>query len=309
MDSDQTEIRSLIMRKLSQLGMKDVKVISEGKQNYVYSSLMRGKTTILKVTDARHRRLEALQIQSEMLKELSSYSSAVCAPIDILHRFPIVELKINDLDFYVIAYPFAKGVTADINNPDHVDLMGTSLAILHNAMNELKLYAFDGIIEMSKSAAIAQVLFQLKGAETILANAIKHFEDCDMQLLHGDFNAGNLKVNGAQVRIFDFDNCVYGSTSYELAAALYMVLFGQVTQGELSVYHDFKKVFLEAYERTNPSAVDLHVINDLISYRVLLLASWLAQPDNAPLFIRQSSQQWLTTLKQFTLVYFEQLES
>ena len=47
--------------------------------------------------------------------------------------------------------------------------------------------------------------------------------------------------------IFDFDNCLYGTTAYELAQTLYMVLFSQTTRGEISAYRVFRNMFLEAY--------------------------------------------------------------
>lgn len=86
-----------------------------------------------------------------------------------------------------------------------------------------------------------------------------------------------------------------------------MVLFDQVTKGALSVYNEFKKIFLDAYQEVSDKPIDVYCIDDLIGYRVLLLASWLAQPHAAPLFIQQSSQIWLDTLDNFVHTYFEKI--
>ncbi|MFT7584468.1 MAG: hypothetical protein ACI9EW_000885, partial [Cellvibrionaceae bacterium] len=62
-----------------------------------------------------------------------------------------------------------------------------------------------------------------------------------------------------------------------------------------------------AYLTETEAYIDPETIDDLIGYRVLVLASWLAHPSDAPLFIRQSPQTWLNTLNRFVKTYFEKI--
>lgn len=155
MGINQDNIRSSIISKLTKLGFQDIQAVKAGKQNHVYTCLLHGETSIVKVTDARHRSLEALENQFDMLKALRLHSATICTPIDIKDRHPIVELKIEELVFYVIAYTFAKGTTADIQNPDHVRLMGKSLALLHQALQRLKPYPFAEIQAQGQQASMS----------------------------------------------------------------------------------------------------------------------------------------------------------
>ena len=299
------QIRSLILAELIDMGLKDVKPVKAGKQNYVFTYMYDEETRIAKVADSRHRSLQDLQTQIAMLKELSVHNATVCTPTCIKDECLIAELGLENLIFYVVAYPFVAGAAADIGNPKHIDLMAKSLAQLHSDMRRLPSYSFPKIVDVKTKPALTRVFQNLRGAEAIFNTAIAHLKTDDAQLLNGDFNAGNLKIEDQNVKIFDFDNCAYGSTAYELANTLYMVLFDDVTQGGTATYLMFKRTFLESYHIESGTPIEEQTIQDLIGYRVILLASWLMEPDDAPLFIQQSSRQWLDTLGSFVKTYFQ----
>ena len=65
--------------------------------------------------------------------------------------------------------------------------------------------------------------------------------------MHGDFNAGNLRVTGGVVKIFDLDDCGYGPPAFDVANALYMVLFDAFIQGAVEIYETFRRSFLAGY--------------------------------------------------------------
>ena len=62
--------------------------------------------------------------------------------------------------------------------------------------------------------------------------------------------------------MFDFDDCGYGPTSFDIANALYMVLFDVSTAGYSGRYEAFAASFLAGYERESqhpsiaPSSTD-----------------------------------------------------
>ena len=123
-------------------------------------------------------------------------------------------------------------------------------------------------------------------------------------LIHGDFNATNIKLNTPQIRLFDFDDCGYHWYAYDIANAIYMFLFDHRNEA-LHKVSAFADTFLSAYETYRP--VNHEEVNQFISYRVCLLNTWLNRPNQAPLVIRTSSQKWITDLKTFVDDYFSRL--
>lgn len=306
MTEDRQKTSARIAEELAKLDFKDVRPVGAGEQNFVYTCSRRGEDDILKVTDARHRSLADLQAQTDMLNDLKQRSTLVCAPIAVREDQTVLALTVDTLIFYVTVYPFAVGEIVDITNPEHVSLMGRSLAQLHGALRTLKPYPFRQLGIGDTRAPIARSAQQTPVVQQLYDRTLEHFDTAERQLLHGDFNAGNLKIRTGQVTVFDFDNCAYGSTTYELADALYMVLFDQATRGQLPVYFKFRETFLRAYQEASGLLIGDQMIDDLMGYRVLTLASWLAEPDDAPLFVRQSSEAWLSILEEFVKSYFRQ---
>lgn len=126
------------------------------------------------------------------------------------------------------------------------------------------------------------------------------------QLLHGDFNAGNLRSVGGVARIFDFDDCGYGPPAFDVANALYMVLFDDLTGSQPSVYRSFNEAFLSGYCSVSVDALDADDVSGFIDLRVAALQSWLDEPATAPIGIRNSPPSWHTTLRGFIRRYQDQ---
>ena len=94
--------------------------------------------------------------------------------------------------------------------------------------------------------------------EVAALRAVRSDVNEEFQLLHGDFNSGNLRRTGPMVRVFDFDDCGYGPRSFEIANALYMVLFDATIEADIERYRTFENAFLNGYETetATPSTVD-----------------------------------------------------
>lgn len=313
MEATRSELAASVLAALTLgsvgLPLADVRPIAEGEQNFVFTCSLQGQKSILKVTDARHRSRNALAMQLTMLERLKHYAPNIVAPRILGDNGPIVEIEIAGIPFYLVAYPYAAGERAEITTDGH--RMGRALADLHAAMRRLPRYTFDEIgtgDNLAKVRAAARTL----GVSERFHTAISERQGLgEVQLLHGDFNALNLKFDGSTIAIFDFDNCIYGSPAYELANSLYMVLFDQVRHSgdELTLYHNFRQAFLSGYRSPDNRFFDETAVDAFISYRVLLLASWLRTPSAAPLFIKQSPPSWLETLQTFVKVYFESIQS
>lgn len=290
------------------LDFEDLAAVPEGKQNFVFSCLLRGEKSIVKVTDSRHRTRRMLEAQVSMLSALSRYNSDVCAPKPVSDKTYIAELELEGVPFYVTVYPYAPGRGADVRLDGY--LMGQTLAKLHSSMRLLPTYDFEEIgtgVNLARVKSASQSL--TPGVSDKIFVGLELCSKSSSQLLHGDFSSSNIRIEKA-VTIFDFDNCVYGSAAYELANSLYMVLFDVVEhrRGDLSRYRKFRRNFLAGYASSSGEPVQEHLTDVFISYRVLLLSSWLQDPDDAPLFIRQAPSSWLVTLQKFVNTYLEEIE-
>ena len=123
--------------------------------------------------------------------------------------------------------------------------------------------------------------------------------DGPVQLLHGDFNAGNLRVVDGWCRILDLDDCGRGPAAFDVANSLLMVRFDDATGGRPGTYASFEEAFLDGYRAAANTALDLDEVHALIDLRVDALEHWLDEPGTAPIGIRNSSQEWHATLRRF----------
>lgn len=313
MNAARSEIALNVLARLNaistELHITDLRPIAEGEQNFVFACSLHGERSVLKVTDSRHRRRGALKTQLVMLHVLKHHAANVSASLPIAGNGHIFETAVEGAPFYIVAYPYAAGESVRIT--EHGYRMGQALAELHSSMRQLPRYDFDEIGTGDNLAKVREAARTLRVSEQVYAAVSEGHRSGDVQLLHGDFNAANLKIDGSTVTIFDFDNCVYGSPAYELANSLYMVLFDEIRQGsaDLARYRNFRQDFLQGYHSVSRKPFYEAIVDAFISYRVLLLSSWLQKPDDAPLFIRQSSPSWLDTLQTFVQVYFGSVQS
>jgi Ser/Thr protein kinase RdoA (MazF antagonist) len=105
------------------------------------------------------------------------------------------------------------------------------------------------------------------------------------------------------VRVFDFEDCGYGPRSFEIANALYMVLFSSTIESEVSRYRTFEDAFLSGYGIEDGQDVDRRTIDHFIDLRVRVLAGWLDDVPSAPIGIRTATPQWHQTLRSFITSY------
>jgi Ser/Thr protein kinase RdoA (MazF antagonist) len=166
--------------------------------------------------------------------------------------------------------------------------MGCCLARLHESMRQL------GQRSLPLVAAVAAVRRDWAGPT---------------QLLHGDFNAGNLRFTGRASRIFDVDDCGYGPPSFDVANALYMVLFDDMTGPGLSIYPSFAEAFLGGYSSVVQESLDADELSMFVDLRVAALGAWPDHPDTAPICIRNAQPSWRATLRAFVRDYQRQRRS
>lgn len=119
-------------------------------------------------------------------------------------------------------------------------------------------------------------------------------------LIHGDYNTGNILLQDGRAKVFDFDDCAYHWYDYEIANTIYMVLFSLRASTDLSVFTQFRSLWLNALMADgNPVGYEPRNINNFVYYRVLLLEGWIKEPELGPLFIVNASESWKAELLAF----------
>jgi Ser/Thr protein kinase RdoA (MazF antagonist) len=263
------------------LDLRDVHELSGGHQSRVFRVIGGdGVDSVVKVLDASMVDRAELDARLVVTAALADLDPRVCRPLRIGGRH-VTELTCADgQECYVVRVEFAAGLAPDPADATDATRMGTTLSTLHVSMSQL------GPTPLPLVAALRTVS---PGVPPTGAH----------QLLHGDFNASNLRESAGTVRIFDFDDCGYGPPAFDVANALYMVLFDAFTNGRMTSYREFRRSFVAAYVGSSGSFLEEELLDGFIDLRVRALEAWLDDLDNAPIGIRTASPSWHATLRSF----------
>lgn len=262
------------------VGAERVDELSGGHQSHVFRAGRDHDQSpiVVKVVDASLVDRDDVEARMAMVAELAVSEPMVCRPILIGGS---LVTKIEDATGWVglaSGIEHAEGRQPDVGRPADAELMGRSLARLHHALARLRATA------LPRAAALRAV------------HAAPGPTD---QLLHGDFNATNLRLTDSGVKVFDFDDCGYGPPLFDVVNSLYMVLFDDFSGDGENQFEPFAEAFLSGYERTSGVEVDHAELDAFIELRVAALERWLDDPAQAPIGIRTATTQWRSTLRQF----------
>jgi Ser/Thr protein kinase RdoA (MazF antagonist) len=273
-------------RLVALLAAADVEELGDGQQARVFRVVRRvGDVVVAKVIDAMLVDRDELETRVSVIAALSDLDGRVCRPLANDDGL-VAELTGDDgRHHYVVCFEFADGTAPDPAIPADASLMGRELARLHTSMSRLRL---------TPLPLVAALRTAPPGA---VSSAGEH------QLLHGDFNASNLRKVDGGVRIFDLDDCGYGPPAFDVANALYMVLFDAVVDANPGTYGVFRESFVSGYAETARHTFDVDVLDRLIDRRVASLGAWLDDLDHAPTGIRTASPDWQSILRAFVDKY------
>ncbi len=278
--------------------------MTEGHQSTVYLGHSGDRLVVIKLIDAAYLDKGLLQARLSMLSQLSSVTTAACAPI------PLQERLIHDVQlagsqhFYAVCYEHAEGDAPDVAEPTDASAMGTLLAELHEQLAELPSFALPPITNFQDRAGMRAAASELGIPPARLSDISPANGFGEVQLLHGDFSSANIRTSSGQSRIFDFDDSGYGPIEFDLAEALYAVLFDAHIAQAFTRYKTFRSNFLAGYAASSGSDISELSLDNLISQRVLTLASWIMNLSSAPPAIRSSSSSWIDTLRGFVISFF-----
>lgn len=268
------------------LDLKEVDALAGGHQSRVFRAIRRdGARVAVKSIDASLVDRDELEIRLGVVNALADHDPRVCRPVLLAEDFIIDLAMSGGQDRYIVGYEFASGEEPDPTRASDAARMGAALSDLHESMRKLPTVTLP-VVGALRAAS-------MDGAQAISAS----------QLLHGDFSASNLRQTGEEVRIFDFDDCGYGPPEFDVANALYMVLFDQTRRGSLQTYETFRQSFIDGYLDSSGPSIRTDSLDRFIDLRVHALALWLDDLDSAPIGIRNASSAWHATLSSFVLSY------
>lgn len=261
------------------VGAVDVARVAEGHQSRVYELLLAdGERVAAKLIDAALVDGDIVATRVGVVARLAAIDARVCRPLPV--GGSLVNALIDDRGrpAWLICSAFAAGVPPDPTDERDAELMGSTLAGLHRSL----------------AGVDAAGLPIVAGLEPDPAKDAEPF-----QLLHGDFNTGNLRREGSMVHVFDFEDCGRGPVAYDIANALYMVLFDATLDAAPQRYRDFEAPFLAGYRAEAGKDIDRTVVEGFIDRRVAAVAGWLDDLSTAPIGIRTATPAWHGVLRSF----------
>jgi Ser/Thr protein kinase RdoA (MazF antagonist) len=266
------------------LGFHGVTELGGGWQSRVFAGEGTTGSLAIKFTQAHLADVRVMEQRAALVTGLARLDASVVAPVPVcgslVHSFR---------EWLVTATSFIDGDRLEESNTAHSELLGESLAGLHRSMREAP------AVDMPRVAALSSD-----------AGHWGRSAESD-QLLHGDFNASNLVLTDAGIRIFDFDDCGYGPIEFDVANAIYMVGFDLwVTEGSMATLGAFRSAFLAGYSRSSDRTFEDAIIDSLLDSRVMALRRWAANPSAAPMGIRNAPAEWIETLERFVQEWFNE---
>lgn len=276
----------LAERLVAVLGVAEVEELDGGHQSRVFRVIGRtGLVTVAKVLDASMVDRGELDVRLAVTDALADLHPRVCRPL-LTDGRRVTELTSADGgQRYIVCYEFALGTEPDPARAVDAGSMGAALSELHGSMSQIPATLLP-VVDALRSVAVV-------GAPELGAH----------QLLHGDFNASNLRQADGAMKIFDLDDCGYGPPAFDVANALYMVLFDSVTRGTAETYETFRRSFVAGYVSGSGPLLPETSLDHLLDLRVRALALWLDDLDRAPIGIRTASRAWQATLRSFVASY------
>lgn len=256
-----------------------------GHQARVFRVDRADDVVIAKVIDATGVDRRELDLRMSAISALAASDSSVCRPLPVDGRL-VTEVATSDAPAsLLLCIEFAEGRPMDAADPADAAAMGAALARLHIGMRAVSPSGLPLVAALRSATA------------DLLADA------GPLQLLHGDMNAGNMHIDAAgAVRIFDLEDCGEGPAVFDVANAVYMVMFDALVRGEAAAGVAFRRVFVDGYRSTG-SVVDDALIDRFVDARVDALGRWMDDVASAPVGIRTAGPEWHETLRSVVRTY------
>lgn len=266
------------------LGPSELEELSGGHQSRVYAATLPGVAArvVVKVRPLDDVEEGDLRTRMQVVAELAAIEPLVCRPLRLDGQLVLRLQGDAGRPQLVTCVEHVGGLAPDPWDAGDAEGMGAALARLHLRMADLAPVDLPAVHPLRTTG---------------------HGSSHPVQMLHGDFGAGNLRWSAGGLRIFDFDDCGYGPPLFDVANAVYMVRFDDLTSGGGLRHQAFEAAFLDGYAEESGDAVDRAEVSRFVDLRVEALAAWLDDLGAAPIGIRTASPSWQQVLRRFVNSY------
>lgn len=261
----------------ARLGFDAPTELRGGHQSRVFRAARGDERLVVKLTDPRLVDGHHFATRVELVARLAASDPAVVGPV-LVGGALVTKLA----SWMAVAYPEVEGTALDVSRPEDVERMGRALATLHRSLRGRPSYELPLVAALRAGPAPPPAP-----------------DPSGLQLLHGDWSVGNLRLTDDCVRVFDFDDCGYGPVTFDVGNALYMVLFDATLDDDFGHFERFRTGFVAAYQDESGTSAGDGELERVIEARRAALGRWLDDLSTAPIGIRASSPRWRRRLRSF----------
>lgn len=238
----------------------------DGYENAVYRA-DRPTPHVLRITHTTRRTASQIEAEMAFLHQLEAAGVAVAAPISTRDgRLVVTRHAENSGPVTAVAMPFAPGSHrapdgwADSDIRSYGELLGRLHTVSAGMVKSPKLDRpdWDSIVMPVVDQDLRGSHPEIRTAlEEVLAATIAHPAGGTDQLVHEDAHLGNLFITeNGEITLFDFDDCGYGTTTYDLAMVLLYWIAGRDLDDLGAEVRRLLGPFLTGYQSAHPLAPD-----------------------------------------------------
>ena len=269
-------------------------VLSENATYMVKNKETGEKDGVLRISRPGYHTLEELNSEMKWLNQINEYTPLIVAnPIKGLNGEDIQVVKGNDgRNYYCVICEYLPGDPPDENNEAQMvkqfSYLGETTAYLHRqteiwngtAKLDRMEWNYDTIIgdhaawgrwqDFPDMTPKAQRM--LEEVAVIIKKRLQRYGKTENNygLIHADLRLANLLLEGAQIKVIDFDDCGFGWHLHDLASALSFM-------EEKPIVPKLVNAWLDGYRKVLPfTDTDFEEIDTFIMLRRLQLTAWLA---------------------------------
>lgn len=275
----------------------DVKTISfvSESTNKVYEFERESKRYILRIAQKPIESISDTKAEIEWLYYLSQKGVNVSLPLYTLNNELVTSTVDNNGKNYIISvYEKASGVFWDKNdsarwNTDIFHGWGSVMGEMHRLTKDFipsdtkcKRNRFKGNFALADSYKYQSDVKKI--ADEIIQQIMQLPQDAhSFGLIHNDFHPWNFYIDGKDIRVFDFDDCLYGWFAMDIGIALFHGLWWGRPQ-ESSKAQEFSKEFIQAFlkgynEQNHLESFWFETIPLFMRYRQICAFSWFFNPN------------------------------
>jgi len=182
--------------------------------NHMFEIEKEGNQFVLRISEYNDTEKRHIDLELNWMDYLAKKINNIVKPVKNSNNNIYEIINVDDKDYIVCLFEKAKGRHVDVNNPTEFnDRLFFDLGILMGKMHKLTAEYEGSNIENPEFTARSLDIFHTspKSKDTY-------------GIIHNDVSPKNFFINSGYIYLFDFDDCVYGWYSEDIAIHFYYML-------------------------------------------------------------------------------------